>query len=96
MTQLRIRNDGVLLLRTQLMLMLPPLILLPALAIGYISYNLSYNALEVRAANNADQISSLLNQNLDNTLQQVTQLAQTPLSLLKFSRSLPTIHSIQR
>ncbi len=72
-------NNGVFLFRTQLSLILLPMILLPLAFIGYVSYQISYHALENRSAANVSQIASLVNQNLDTTLQQAIQLAKTPL-----------------
>ncbi len=73
------RNHGVLLFRTQLSLILLPMILFPLALIGYVSYQISYHALQNRSAANVSQIASLVNQNLDTTLQQAIQLAKTPL-----------------
>ena len=73
------RNRGVLLFRTQLSLILLPVILFPLALIGYVSYQISYHALQNRSAANVSQIASLVNQNLDTTLQQAIQLAKTPL-----------------
>src|ERR1700730_7247057 len=72
-------NNGVFLFRTQLSLILLPIILSPLAFIGYFSYQISYNALQNRSAANVGQIASLVNQNLDTTLQQAIQLAKTPL-----------------
>ena len=72
-------NHGVFLFRTQLSLILLPMILFPLAFIGYVSYQISYSALQKRSASNVSQISELVNQNLDTTLQQAIQLAKTPL-----------------
>src|SRR3989440_5394886 len=72
-------NHGVFLFRTQLSLILLPVILFPLAFIGYVSYQISYHALQNRSAANVSQIASLVNQNLDTTLQQAIQLAKTPL-----------------
>jgi two-component system, sensor histidine kinase YesM len=72
-------NRGVFLFRTQLSLILLPVILFPLAFIGYVSYQISYHALQNRSAANVSQIASLVNQNLDATLQQAIQLAKTPL-----------------
>ena len=72
-------NHGVFLFRTQLSLILLPVILFPLAFIGYVSYQTSYHALQNRSAANVSQIASLVNQNLDTTLQQAIQLAKTPL-----------------
>src|SRR5690348_14565204 len=72
-------NNGVFLFRTQLSLILLPVILFPLAFIGYVSYQISYHALQNRSAANVSQIASLVNQNLDTTLQQAIQLAKTPL-----------------
>ena len=72
-------NHGVFLFRTQLSLILLPVILFPLVLIGYVSYQISYRALQNRSAANVSQIASLVNQNLDTTLQQAIQLAKTPL-----------------
>src|SRR5690348_3357406 len=72
-------NQGVFLFRTQLSLILLPVILLPLAFIGYFSYQISYHALQNRSAANVSQIASLVNRNLDITLQQAIQLAKTPL-----------------
>ena len=72
-------NHGVFLFRTQLSLILLPVILFPLAFIGYVSYQISYHALQNRSASNVSQIASLVNQNLDTTLQQAIQLAKTPL-----------------
>jgi two-component system, sensor histidine kinase YesM len=72
-------NRGVFLFRTQLSLILLPVILFPIAFIGYVSYHISYQALQNRSAANVSQIASLVNQNLDITLQQAIQLAKTPL-----------------
>ena len=72
-------KHGVFLFRTQLSLILLPVILFPLAFIGYVSYQISYHALQNRSAANVSQIASLVNQNLDTTLQQAIQLAQTPL-----------------
>jgi len=76
---MKLRDHGVFLFRTQLSLILLPLILLPLACIGYVSYQISYHALQNRSATNVSQISSLVNRNLDTTLQQAIQLAKTPL-----------------
>ncbi len=73
------RKNGVLLFRTQLSLILLPVILLPLAFIGYCSYQISYHALQDRSVANVSQIAALVNQNLDTTFQQVIQLAKTPL-----------------
>jgi two-component system sensor histidine kinase YesM len=72
-------NHGVFLFRTQLSLILLPVILFPIAFIGYVSYQISYHALQNRSAANVSQIAGLVNQNLDTTLQQAIQLAKTPL-----------------
>ena len=72
-------NRGVFLFRTQLSLILLPVILFPLAFIGYVSYQISYRALQNRSAANVSQIAELVNQNLDTTLQQAIQLAKTPL-----------------
>lgn len=72
-------NHGVFLFRTQLSLILLPVILFPLAFIGYVSYQISYRALQNRSTANVSQIAELVNQNLDTTLQQVIQLAKTPL-----------------
>jgi len=72
-------HHGVFLFRTQLSLILLPMILFPLVFIGYVSYQISYSALQKRSAANVSQISELVNQNLDTTLQQAIQLAKTPL-----------------
>jgi two-component system, sensor histidine kinase YesM len=72
-------HHGVFLFRTQLSLILLPMILFPLAFIGYISYQISYSALQKRSAANVSQISELVNKNLDTTLQQAIQLAKTPL-----------------
>lgn len=72
-------NRGVLLFRTQLSLILLPVILFPLAFIGYVSYQISYRALQNRSTANVSQIAELVNQNLDTTLQQAIQLAKTPL-----------------
>ena len=72
-------NQGVFLFRTQLSLILLPVILLPLVIIGYVSYQISYHALQNRSTANVSQIAALVNQNLDTTLQQAIQLAKTPL-----------------
>lgn len=72
-------NHGVFLFRTQLSLILLPVILFPIAIIGYVSYQISYHALQNRSAANVSQIASLVNRNLDTTLQQAIQLAKTPL-----------------
>src|SRR5258707_12313189 len=69
----------VFLFRTQLSLILLPVILFPLAFIGYVSYQISYHALQNRSAANVSQIASLVNQNLDTTLQQAIQLAKKPL-----------------
>ncbi len=56
-----------------------PVILFPLAFIGYFSYQISYHALQNRSAANVSQIASLVNQNLNTTLQQAIQLAKTPL-----------------
>lgn len=76
---MKLHNNGVFLFRTQLSLILLPMILFPLAFIGYVSYQISYHALENRSAANVSQIASLVNQNLDTTLQQAIQLAKTPL-----------------
>ena len=76
---MKFHNNGVFLFRTQLSLILLPVILFPLAFIGYISYQISYHALQNRSTANVSQIASLVNQNLDTTLQQAIQLAQTPL-----------------
>ena len=72
-------NHGVFLFRTQLSLILLPVIIFPLAFIGYISYQISYHALQNRSAANVSQIASLVNQNLDTTVQQAIQLAKLPL-----------------
>ena len=72
-------NHGVFLFRTQLSLILLPVILFPLALIGYVSYQISYHALQNRSAANVSQIASLVNQNLDTTVQQAIQLAKLPL-----------------
>lgn len=72
-------KHGVFLFRTQLSLILLPVILLPLAIIGYVSYQISYHALQNRSAANVSQIAELVNQNLDTTLQQAIQLAKMPL-----------------
>lgn len=72
-------NHGVFLFRTQLSLILLPMILFPLAFTGYVSYQISYHALQNRSAANVSQIASLVNQNLDTTLQQAIQLAKMPL-----------------
>lgn len=72
-------KHGVFLFRTQLSLILLPVILCPLAFIGYMSYQISYHALQNRSAANVSQIASLVNQNLDTTLQQAIQLAKLPL-----------------
>lgn len=72
-------NRGVFLFRTQLSLILLPLILFPPAFIGYVSYQISYRALQNHSAANVGQIAELVNQNLDTTLRQAIQLAKTPL-----------------
>ena len=72
-------NHGVFLFRTQLSLILLPVILFPLVLIGYVSYQISYHALQNRSAANVSQIASLVDQNLDTTLQQAIQLAKMPL-----------------
>jgi len=79
MLTMKLHNDRVFLFRTQLSLLLLPLILFPLAFIGYFSYQISYQALQNRSAANVSQIASLVNRNLDTTLQQATQLAKTPL-----------------
>jgi two-component system sensor histidine kinase YesM len=76
---MKLHNKGVFLFRTQLSLLLLPVILCPLAFIGYFSYHISYQALQNRSAANVSQIASLLNQNLDTTLQQAIQLAKMPL-----------------
>ncbi len=76
---MKLRDHRVFLFRTQLSLILLPLILLPLACIGYVSYQISYHALQNRSAANVSQIASLVNRNLDTTLQQAIQLAKTPL-----------------
>ncbi len=76
---LQLRNDGVLLLRTQLSLMLFPLIVALTFVMGYFSYNVSFYAIQKQSISNVDRISTLVNRNLDTTLTQVIQLAKTPL-----------------
>jgi two-component system sensor histidine kinase YesM len=76
---MKLHNNGVFLFRTQLSLILLPIILFPLAFIGYFSYQISYRALQNRSAENVSQIASLVNQNLDTTLQQAIQLAKTPL-----------------
>ena len=76
---MKLHNNGVFLFRTQLSLLLLPVILFPLAFIGYFSYHISYQALQNRSAANVSQIASLVNQNLDITLQQAIQLAKTPL-----------------
>jgi two-component system sensor histidine kinase YesM len=76
---MKLHNRGVFLFRTQLSLILFPVILLPLAFIGYFSYQISYHALQNRSAANVSQIASLVNKNLDTTLQQAIQLAKTPL-----------------
>jgi two-component system sensor histidine kinase YesM len=76
---MKLHNNGVFLFRTQLSLILLPIILFPLAFIGYFSYQISYRALQNRSAANVSQIASLVNQNLDTTLQQAIQLAKTPL-----------------
>jgi two-component system sensor histidine kinase YesM len=76
---MRLRSNGVFLFRTQLSLVLLPIIILPIAFIGYFSYQISYRALQNRSAKNVGQIASLVNRNLDTTLQQAIQLAKTPL-----------------
>jgi two-component system sensor histidine kinase YesM len=72
-------NHGVFLFRTQLSLILLPVILFPLAFIGLFSYQISYQALQNRSAANVSQIASLVNQNLDTTLRQAIQLAKMPL-----------------
>src|SRR5690242_13072874 len=79
MLNMKLRDHGVFLFRTQLSLILLPLILLPLACIGYVSYQISYHALQNRSAANVSQIALLVNRNLDTTLQQAIQLAKTPL-----------------
>jgi two-component system sensor histidine kinase YesM len=69
----------VFLFRTQLSLLLLPIILSPLALIGYFSYQISYQALQNRSAANVGQVASLVNRNVDTTLQQAIQLAKTPL-----------------
>ncbi len=76
---MKLHNNGVFLFRTQLSLILLPVILFPLAFIGYFSYQISYHALQNRSAANVSQIASLVNRNLDTTLQQAIQLAKTPL-----------------
>lgn len=76
---MKLHNHGVFLFRTQLSLILLPVILFPLAFIGYVSYQISYRALQNRSAANVGQIAELVNQNLDTTLQQAIQLAKTPL-----------------
>src|SRR5579884_3566806 len=76
---MKLHHNGVFLFRTQLSLLLLPIILFPLAFIGYFSYQISYRALQNRSAENVSQIASLVNQNLDTTLQQAIQLAKTPL-----------------
>ena len=76
---MKLHNNGVFLFRTQLSLILLPVILFPLAFIGYVSYQISYHALQNRSTANVSQIASLVNQNLNTTLQQAIQLAQTPL-----------------
>lgn len=76
---MKLHNNGVFLFRTQLSLILLPVILFPLAFIGYFSYQVSYHALQNRSAANVSQIASLVNQNLNTTLQQAIQLAKTPL-----------------
>src|SRR5690242_21172913 len=76
---MKLRDHRVFLFRTQLSLILLPLILLPLACIGYFSYQISYHALQNRSAANVSQIASLVNRNLDTTVQQAIQLAKTPL-----------------
>src|SRR5581483_4845201 len=73
------QNHGVFLFRTQLSLILLPVILFPLAFIGYVSYQISYHALQNRSAANVSQIAGLVNQNLDTTLRQAIQLAKPPL-----------------
>ena len=74
---MKLRDNGVLLFRTQLSLILLPVIILPLAFVGYFSYQISYSALQNRSAANVSQIASLVNQNLDTTLQQAIQQAKT-------------------
>src|SRR5258706_14309814 len=76
---MKLHKNEVLLFRTQLSLILLPVIIFPLAFIGYFSYQISYHALQNRSATNVSQIASLVNQNLDTTLQQAIQLAKTPL-----------------
>src|SRR6266571_4074707 len=76
---MKLHNNGVFLFRTQLSLILLPIILFPLAFIGLFSYQISYQALQNRSAANVSQIASLVNQNLDTTLRQAIQLAKTPL-----------------
>lgn len=76
---MKLRNNRVFLFRTQLSLLLLPVILCPLAFIGYFSYQISYQALQNRSTANVSQIASLVNRNLDTTLQQAIQLAKTPL-----------------
>jgi two-component system sensor histidine kinase YesM len=76
---MKLHNNGILLLRTQLSLAILPIIVIPVALIGYFSYNVSYHALQARSIANVQQISSLASQNLDNTLHLVIDFAKTPL-----------------
>jgi two-component system sensor histidine kinase YesM len=76
---MKLHNKGVFLFRTQLSLILLPVSLFPLAFIGYFSYQISYHALQNRSAANVSQIASLVNRNIDTTLQQAIQLAKTPL-----------------
>lgn len=69
----------IFLFRTQLSVILLPVILFPLAFIGYFSYHISSQALRNRSAANVGQIADLINRNLDTTLQQAIQLAKTPL-----------------
>ncbi|GCE15136.1 cache domain-containing sensor histidine kinase [Tengunoibacter tsumagoiensis] len=79
MLHISLRHDGILLFRTQLFLLLFPLIIVPVLVVGLISYAVSAQALQNRSTATVDSISTLLNQNMDTTLHQMTQLAQMSL-----------------
>ena len=74
-----LHTRGVVLFRTQLSLILLPVILLPLAFVGYFSYQISYHALQNRSAQNVSQIASLMNTTIDTTLYQAIQLAKTPL-----------------
>src|SRR6266571_2532808 len=76
---MKLHNNGVFLFRTQLSLILLPIILSPLAFVGYFSYQISYSALQNRSAANVSQIASLVNQNLDTTLHQAIQQAKIPL-----------------